>query len=135
MQDGIENELIKVGDDDEMPTIDLQRADWVLGSGFNAKVGAGGTASATTPTGAAPSAVWFVLEIQGRLPAAMAQDQRAMVELLDRFAARLKRDDVAVELTKRPIDVESAKTFKSQREEGLPSAPQFTLRLGKPLTP
>jgi hypothetical protein len=110
-----------------MPEIELQRMDWSLA----AKVGAGATAAATSAT-TTPAAL-FVLEIQGRLPPVMAKDQRAMVELLDRFAARLQRDGVSAELTKRPIDVESAKSFKSQRGEELDTAPQFTLRLGKPV--
>jgi hypothetical protein len=65
----------------------------------------------------------------------MNGDQRAMLDLLERFAQLLERDDIKVELTKRPIDVESAKSFKSGNTAATSAAPQFTLRLGRPIAP
>lgn len=126
---------------DTMPTIELQRLEWMLSPSFETKVGAGGTAAASPAFARNPAqetkpvAAWFVLDLEGRLPAAMNGDQRAMIELLDRFAEKLKHDDIKVELTKRPIDVESAKSFKSNNSATVSAAPQFTLRLGKPLPP
>lgn len=125
---------------DKVPAIELQRIEWMLTPSFDAKVGAGGTATTApaSPRQASdtkPAAVWFVLDIEGRLPAAMNGDQRTMLDLLDRFAQLLQGDGFKVELTKRPIDVESAKSFKSGNTAATSAAPQFSLRLGRPIAP
>jgi hypothetical protein len=124
----------------EMPSVELQHLKWMLAPNFDAKVGAGGTAPApnTVANGAAQPAAWFILDVEGRFPSAMASDHRAMVELLDRLAAKLQRGDVKAVLTKRPVDVESAKSFKSSESPSTgdqSTAPQFALRLGKPIAP
>jgi hypothetical protein len=124
----------------EMPSVELQRLKWILAPSFDAKVGAGGTAptATTAANGAAQPAAWLILDVEGRFPPAMASDHRTMIELLDRLATKLQRDDVKVVLTKRPVDVESAKSFKSSAAQSTgaeSTAPQFTLRLGKPIAP
>jgi hypothetical protein len=122
---------------DAYPAIELKQLSYGLGTHFDTKVGAGGTATAPRAgvPGLAKSEAWAVMEIVGHLPAVMASDQRAMIELLDRFAADLRHDAVEIVLSKRPVDVESAKSFKSGQGKA-DALPEFTLRLGKPvLTP
>jgi hypothetical protein len=117
---------------DAYPAIELKQLNFGLGSNFDAKVGAGGTAAApkTALSGLVKPETWAVMEVVGSLPAVMSSDQRAMIELLDRFAADLRHDGVEIVLSKRPVDVESAKSFKSGPDKS-DSLPEFTLRLGK----
>lgn len=125
----------------EMPAIELLKLDWSLTQHFAGKAAIPATsATPATPATGTPAVkpiAWHILDIEGRLPATMASDQRAMIELIDRFAARLQRDGVEVLLTKRPIDVESAKSYKSGAQATDPEAatPHFSLRIGKGIAP
>ena len=128
----------------EMPSIELLKLDWTLTQHFAGKPAAAGAANPAMGLVSAAGAstvkpvAWHTLDIEGRLPAAMASDQRAMIELIDRFAARLQRDGVEVLLTKRPVDVESAKSFKSggpQTTDPDAATPHFSLRIGKGIAP
>lgn len=120
----------------EIPAVELQQLSWGLAPTFDAPA----TGKAGVPGQIAPhistSAAWHLVDIDGRLPAAMATDQRAMIELIERLATRLQRDGVAVVITRQPINIESAKTYKSG---GAPAAdaamPHFSLRLGKAVAP
>ncbi len=127
---------------DATPAVELRSLEWMLARSFEAKAAsqsAGNAPSAmASPPGVAggqPQGGWLILDVEGQLPAAMSADQRAMIELLDKFAAGLRQDGYQATLTKRPVDVESGKSFKSTGEDVPSGPPQFSLRLGRSLPP
>ncbi|OHC65031.1 MAG: hypothetical protein A3H93_01600 [Rhodocyclales bacterium RIFCSPLOWO2_02_FULL_63_24] len=79
---------------------------------------------------------WAVIEIQAQLPLALIADQRAQIELIENFAARLSDPKTNVKVLSRPFDIESDKPLKStgQRGDAQPSdVPKFALRIARQL--
>ena len=129
----------------DTPAVELKQLGWTLSQNFGAANANPSTPGAPVPGRPLPSAsptakplAWHLVDIEGRLPAAMATDQRAMIELIDRLAARLQHDGIEVQLTKRPIDVESAKTYRSggaASTDPEAATPHFSMRIGKGVAP
>lgn len=106
------------------PRIELASLSWKIADSL-----------ATGEKVAAPAAgVWSVIEINARLPLGMVSDQRAQIELIESFAARLRNARTDVRILNRPFDVESDKPLKSASDKGevqLADAPKFTLRIAR----
>jgi hypothetical protein len=120
------------------PRIELVNLAWKIADsldiGEKAAGGAGATAGATPA--AAAGGVWSVIEINARLPLGMVSDQRAQIELIESFAARLRDPRTDVRILSRPFDIESDKPLRSTSEKGeaqLADAPKFTLRIARPM--
>jgi hypothetical protein len=115
----------------DTPKVEITRLTWKISdrpdvgqkAGEEDKRGGGGTARN-----------WAVIEIQAQLPAGLATDQRAQIELIDNFATRLRDAKTEVRVLSRPFDIESDKTLRSTGERSetqLADAPKFSLRLAR----
>ena len=121
------------------PRIELASLSWKIADSLDAgeKTAAdtkGGAAAA--PVVAAAGGVWAVLEINARLPLGMISDQRAQIDLIESFAARLRDPRTDVRILSRPFDIESDKPLRSASEKGeaqLADAPKFALRIARPM--
>jgi hypothetical protein len=88
------------------------------------------------PAAAGSTASWMVIELQAQLPLGLVTDQRAQIELIEGFAARLRDKQTEVRVLSRPFDIESDKPLKSTGERGDAQAanvPKFSLRIARPL--
>jgi len=119
------------------PRVELASLSWKivdnLDTGEKAPTGVTGAAG-TPPSAAAAKGVWTVIEIDARLPLGMVSDQRAQIELIESFAARLRDPRTNVRILSRPFDIESDKPLKSTGEQGemrLADAPKFSLRIAR----
>ena len=75
-----------------------------------------------------------MIEINARLPLGMISDQRAQIELIESFAARLRDPKTDVRILSRPFDIESDKPLRSANEKAetqLADAPKFALRIAR----
>jgi hypothetical protein len=119
------------------PRIELVRLTWAIADSLDTgeKVTAEIKGAAGTPPPAtAAKGVWAMIEIDARLPLGMVSDQRAQIELIESFAARLRDPRTEVRILSRPFDIESDKPLKSAREQGetrLADAPKFALRIAR----
>ena len=120
------------------PRIELVNLAWKiadsLDTGEKAPGGAGAAAGAAPV--AAGGGVWSVIEINARLPLGMVSDQRAQIDLIESFAARLRDPRTDVRILSRPFDIESDKPLRSASEKGeaqLADAPKFALRIARPM--
>jgi hypothetical protein len=121
------------------PRIELVSLDWKIADSLD--TGEKAAADTKGATGAPPAAVavvagevWSVIEINARLPLAMVSDQRAQIELIEGFAARLRDPRTNVRILSRPFDIESDKPLKSASEKTeaqLADAPKFALRIAR----
>jgi hypothetical protein len=115
------------------PGIELVNLTWKIADNIDSgeKVAA---AAVATPAAAASGGVWAVIEINARLPLAMISDQRAQIELIESFAARLRDPKTDVRILSRPFDIESDKPLRSTNEKvgtQLADAPKFALRIAR----
>ena len=124
----------------DTPKIELTRLTWKAGDRPDA--GQKSAGSAKPPAGAAPSGSaaatgnWTVIEIQAQLPLGLVADQRAQIELIESFAARLRDPQTDVRVLSRPFDIESDKPLKSagdRSEAQLADVPKFSLRMARQL--
>lgn len=120
------------------PRIELVDLTWKiadsLDSGEKVAGGAGGAAGAAPAVAAGD--VWSVIDIHARLPLGMVSDQRAQIDLIESFAARLRDPRTDVRILSRPFDIESDKPLRSAGEKGeahIADAPKFALRIARPM--
>jgi hypothetical protein len=117
--------------------IELTRLSWAIVDNLN--TGAKAAPEPGRPPGPAAAAAkgsWVTLEIQAQLPLGLVTDQRAQIELIDNFAARLRDAQTDVRITSRPFDIESDKPLKSAGEAGelrAADVPKFSVRIARPL--
>ncbi|MCK9389697.1 MAG: hypothetical protein M0Q22_15065 [Sulfuritalea sp.] len=125
----------------DTPRIELTHLTWKIGdrpeasqkASEDAKRGAG----AAPPATAATNGIWVVIEIQAQLPLGLVADQRAQIELIESFAARLRDPRTEVKVLSRPFDIESDKPLKSAGEKGEAqfadgaNVPKFALRIAR----
>lgn len=123
----------------DSPRIELTSLTWKIAdspdAGEKAPADTRGAAGAA-PAVAAAGGVWAVIEINARLPLGMVSDQRAQIELIESFAARLRDPRTDVRILSRPFDIESDKPLRSASEKGeaqLADAPKFALRIARPM--
>ena len=124
----------------DSPKIELARLTWKivdrLDVGQKVPLDAKPGTGATPPAAAAGAGSWVTIEIQAQLPLGLVSDQRAQIELIENFAARLRDARTDVQVTSRPFDIESDKSLKSAGEKGeaqVADAPKFALRIARPL--
>jgi hypothetical protein len=124
----------------ENPRIELTRLAWKLADrldgGEKAVEDAKRNGAAATPIAAGSTASWMVIEIQAQLPLGLVTDQRAQLDLIENFAARLRDKQTDVRVLSRPFDIESDKPLKSTGDRGEAQAtdvPKFSLRIARPL--
>jgi hypothetical protein len=123
------------------PKIELTNLTWKIADSIDSgekalpsAIPAAAPAPAATPAAAATGGVWAVIEINARLPLGMISDQRAQIDLIESFAARLRDPKTDVRILSRPIDIESDKSFKSIGDRGdaqSADAPKFALRIAR----
>ena len=117
----------------ENPKIELTGLTWKIADNIDT---ARNVPTGATPAAAATGGVWAVIEINARLPLGMISDQRAQINLIESFAARLRDPRTDVRILSRPFDIESDKPLKSADEKGeahLTDAPRFALRISQPM--
>lgn len=127
----------------ETPKIELTRLAWKtsdrLDAGEKAAEGAKPGAVAMPPANPGGPSAWAIVEIQAQLPLSLVSDQRAQIELIESFAARLRGPQTDVRVLSRPFDIESDKALKSAGEKNEAqladgaSAPKFALRVARAL--
>lgn len=121
----------------EHPRIELGRLAWRMADTLE-------TSASTTPVvRSAPVAAstansgagWVIVEIEAQLPLVLVSDQRAQLELIDKFAARLRTPQTDVRILSRPFDIESDKPLRSTSEARAQGAdvPKFSLRIARSL--
>ena len=122
------------------PRIELTRLNWRLADRLDAPAGKPEEAKPRLGAGAAAVAVaaapWTILEVDAQLPIGLASDQRAQLELVEGFAARLRDAKTDVKITDRPFDIESDKAIKSASDRGDTQpveVPRFSLRIARQL--
>ena len=122
------------------PRIELTQLTWKiadhLGAGQKGSADANRVTAAAQPATSAGTASWVTIEIQAQLPLGIVSDQRAQIEMLERFATRLRDPQTDVQILARPFDIESDKSLKSAGESSeaqLAAAPKFALRIARPL--
>lgn len=123
----------------DSPRIELTHLTWKIVNRLDA--GQKGSADAKRIGAAQPTASasagaesWVAIEIQARLPLGMVSDQRAQIELIEGFAARLRDPQTEVQILARPFDIESDKSLRSASESTdaqLADAPKFALRISR----
>jgi len=129
----------------ETPRIELTRLNWKVSDRLDAGLKTSDTkrgVAPPSPPGAVPGNAagnWAVIEIQAQLPLGLASDQRAQLELIENFAARLRDPQTEVRVLSRPFDIESDKPLKSAGDKGGiqladgTNAPKFSLRIARQL--
>ena len=123
----------------DSPRIELTHLTWKVVDRLD--VGEQVSGSVKRVTGAASPAAtaaenWAVIEIQAQLPLGLVTDQRAQIELIESFAARLRGPQTEVTMLSRPFDIESDKPLKSTGARGEAQAaavPKFSLRIARRL--
>lgn len=113
------------------PRIELTNLTWKIADNVDTGEKIPAVAGATP---AAAGGVWAVIEINARLPLGMVSDQRAQIDLIERFAARLRDPRTDVRILSRPFDIESDKPLRSASEKAeaqLADAPKFALRIAR----
>jgi hypothetical protein len=116
------------------PRIELVSLDWKIVD--NLDTGEKAAADKKEASAAAPAAagIWSVIDINARLPLGMVNDQRAQIDLIEGFAARLRDSRTTVRILSRPFDIESDKPLKSASEKTaaqLADAPKFAMRIAR----
>lgn len=124
----------------DSPRIELTHLTWKivdrLDAGQKVSADAKRGTGAAQPAAAAGAESWVTIEIQARLPLGMVSDQRAQIELIESFAARLRDPQTNVQVLARPFDIESDKSLRSASESSdaqLADAPKFALRIARRL--
>ena len=116
------------------PQVELDRIDWLPTSNASDSVGTPLASNPVAPpVGMSAGGSYFVIaEIQARLPVSMANDNRAILETVDRFVDELKKNQgMTVTILHMPFDLASGKTIKSSAQTGVAQVepPKFSLRL------
>jgi hypothetical protein len=122
----------------ENSRIELTRLAWKITDRLDAgdKAAEEAKRGGALPAAAGSTASWMVIELQAQLPLGLVTDQRAQIELIEGFAARLRDKQTEVRVLSRPFDIESDKPLKSTGERGDAQAanvPKFSLRIARPL--
>jgi hypothetical protein len=123
----------------DTPRVELTRLNWKISDRLEggqkpaegAKPGAG-----AAPPGNGAAGNWAIVEIQAQLPLGLVTDQRAQIELIESFAARLRDPQTDVKILSRPFDIESDKPLKSaggRSDAQLADVPKFSLRIARQL--
>ena len=113
------------------PGIELQRIEWKLAD----KLPTTKTLEASSfkqPPLTISGSYYVIAEIKAQLPVALANDHRAMLQLMNQFVAVLSKEkSLGVQMTQLPFDVESGKTIKSTDDasSSKAEAPKFSFRL------
>jgi hypothetical protein len=117
----------------EHPRIELGRLSWRMADSPDAarQCGPGARPAAPGATGSG----WAIVEIEAQLPLVLVSDQRAQLDLMDKFAARLRAPQTDVRVLSRPFDIESDKPLRSTGDARAQGAdvPKFSLRIARPL--
>lgn len=116
----------------EHPRIELGRLAWRMADSPDSAANA---APGVRPAANASGAGWAIVEIEAQLPLVLVSDQRAQLDLIDKFAARLREPGTDVRILSRPFDIESDKPLRSTTDARAQGAdvPKFSLRIARPL--
>ncbi|CAG4884239.1 conserved protein of unknown function [Georgfuchsia toluolica] len=116
---------------DAMPGIELQRISWQLSAKLPPSTEQVSGVLKQPPLNVSGS-YYAIAEINVHLPVALANDHRALLQLVNQFVTELgKEKSLGVQITQLPFDAESGKTIKSSDEPtlGHAEAPKFSFRL------
>ncbi len=114
-----------------MPSVTLQKVEWKLADKLDSgKNTVSAVSSLTQPDG---TGGWGLMDVHAQLPIAIASNQRKQIEVVESLATRLRADNVAVDIVRLPVDIESGKAFKRGQAGGeqLETVPTFQIRLTK----
>jgi hypothetical protein len=122
------------------PRIELTRLTWSIADRLDGADKAAEEAKRKAPATASAlqgsAAGWMIVELDAQLPLGLVTDQRAQLDLIEGFAARLRDTKTDVRILSRPFDIESDKPLKSTGDsaDSRPAdVPRFSLRLARPL--
>lgn len=110
---------------DQAPRVELTRIDWRLDDGMSRDSRNDAVQGQAAPKGSSHA----VLDIQARLPAAMAPDHRGQLEAVNAFAGMLTTRDVQVRVLSLPFEQESGKSIRSSDATGEVEPPKFNLNV------
>ena len=114
---------------DQAPRVELTRIDWRLDDGTAREPRNDAAQGQGAPKGSSHA----TLDIQARLPAAMALDHRGQLEAVNAFAGMLSTRDVQVRVLSLPFEQESGKSIRSGDATGEIEPPKFNLRVMRAL--
>lgn len=115
---------------EQAPAIELTRLDWRLVNEYRDEAANGKPAGGfRAPVPAAGNQGHLVIDMEARLPLAMANDHRSQLRIVDDLVAALASHDVQVQVLALPFETESGKTLRSSDTNMSPVAPRFSLRL------
>jgi len=122
----------------DSPRIELVRLTWKMSDSLDA----GGKPAANAARGAVPGAAataaagWLILDVDAQLPLVLVSDQRAQIDLIENFAARLRGPQTDVRVLSRPFDIESDKPLRSASDASRAQpadVPKFSVRIARQL--
>lgn len=122
----------------DTPKVELTRLTWKISDRLDASPkGSEAAKPGAAPIGvAAATGNWAVVEIHAQLPLGLVSDQRAQIDLIESFAARLRDPRTDVRVLSRPFDIESDKPLKSasaRTDAQFADMPKFSLRIARQL--
>lgn len=119
----------------ENPRIELTRLAWRMADNPDAQSGPATAQQPKTSSYPTSPGGWAVVEIEAQLPLVLVSDQRAQLDLIEQFAARLRTAPNDVRILSRPFDIESDKPLRSAGDARAQGAevPKFSLRIARPL--
>lgn len=121
----------------DSPRIELVRLTWKMSDSLDtAGKPAANAARAAMPGAGAAATGWLILDVDAQLPLVLVSDQRAQIDLIESFAARLRGPQTDVRVLSRPFDIESDKPLRSASDasRGQPAdMPKFSLRIARQL--
>lgn len=118
----------------DAPKVELSRIDWMLSVSPDEQ-GPQPDARRAGAVPAAAGALYAVAVIHGHVPTADPNDQRALLETINGFAASLRKDaSLRITAQRLPFDIDSGKSLKSGAQ-GPSGAPEsgFILRVSRKL--
>lgn len=116
---------------DATPGINLDRIDWKVSSKVTDAVVPGSTAVKQAPI-AIYGSYFAIADVSAQLPLAIANDHRAMLQLVNQLLAELGKDNtIRVQMTQMPFDIESGKTIKGSADSSTSQAeaPKLAFRI------
>lgn len=109
------------------PSIDLWKLEWHLGNSPDDDSLAGVRQVPATRIDGTGS--YAIVDLQARLPAAMASDHRSQLETVNAFVAALSTADVQVKVVSLPFETESGKSIRSGETGAEAEPPKLVLRM------
>lgn len=116
---------------DATPGVEINRIEWKLSAKLPDAGAQGSTAFRQAPLTVSGN-YFAIAEVSAQLPLAIADDHRAMLQMVNQLLSELGKDkSIGVQMTQLPFDVESGKTIKGSADASASQteAPKLAFRI------